>query len=97
MNHLDVILRPLLTEKTNLLREGKNKTYVFAVDPRCNKYQVSLAVRALFSVTPLSCRIANVRGKAKSMGRRSSGFTSSWKKAYVTLAENQSIEKIEGV
>ncbi len=65
-----------------------------------NKFMIEAALRKLFSVTPLSTRIVNVKGKAKSMGRkggRVAGRTSSWKKVYITLPENQKIEKFEGV
>ncbi|OHD13412.1 MAG: 50S ribosomal protein L23 [Spirochaetes bacterium GWB1_48_6] len=95
-----IIIKPLLTEKSNLLRESAKKSYVFVVDARANKIQIEAAVRKLFSVTPLSTRVVNVKGKAKSMGRkkgRVEGKTSSYKKAYITLPENQKIEKFEGV
>lgn len=95
-----IIIKPLLTEKSNLLREGTKKTYTFVVDARVNKFMIEAAVRKLFSVTPISTRVVNVKGKAKSMGRRkgrSEGRTSNFKKVYITLAENQKIEKFEGV
>jgi large subunit ribosomal protein L23 len=96
-----IIVKPLLTEKTNALREGKSRKYAFQVNPRANKFQIREAVEALFSVKTLSCAIINVRGKEKTMGmrggKRASGFTSSWKKAYVTLADNQKIDIFEGV
>jgi large subunit ribosomal protein L23 len=100
MELISVILKPLLTEKSNKLREGKLKCYAFKVDPRANKFIVREAVEKLFSVKTVNCSIVNVSGKEKSMGmkggKRATGKTSSWKKAYVTLAENQKIEKFEG-
>jgi len=100
MDQLTIIVKPLLTEKTNALREGKNKQYAFKVDPRANKFQIREAVEKLFSVKTVSCAVVNVRGKEKTMGmrggKRATGFTSSWKKAYVTLAENQKIDLFEG-
>jgi large subunit ribosomal protein L23 len=100
MDQLSIIVKPLLTEKTNALRELKNKQYAFEVNPKANKHQIRDAVEKLFNVKTLACAVVNVRGKQKTMGmrggRRATGFTSSWKKAYVTLAENQKIDLFEG-
>jgi large subunit ribosomal protein L23 len=100
MDHLTVIVKPLLTEKTNSLRESKRKQYAFEVDPRANKHEIRDAVEKLFGVKTMACAVVNVRGKQKTMGmrggKRASGLTSSWKKAYVTLAENQKIDLFEG-
>ena len=100
MDQLSILVKPLLTEKTNALRDGKKKQYAFQVNPRANKNQIREAVEKLFGVKTLACSVLNVRGKQKTMGmrggRRATGFTSSWKKAYVTLAENQKIDLFEG-
>ena len=101
MDKESIIVKPLLTEKSNALREGKSRKYAFQVNPRANKFQIRAAVEKLFGVKTLACAVVNVRGKEKSMGmrggKRATGFTSSWKKAYVTLADNQKIEIFEGV
>jgi len=101
MDKESIIVKPLLTEKSNALREGKSRKYAFQVNPRANKFQIREAVEKLFGVKTLACAVVNVRGKEKSMGmrggKRATGFTSSWKKAYVTLADNQKIEVFEGV
>ena len=55
MDAYKVIIEPVLTEKSNVLREGESKKYVFKVDKRANKIQVIKAVKELFSVTPVSC------------------------------------------
>ena len=89
----DIIIEPLLTEKSNILRE-QNK-YMFRVDPRANKLQVMSAVRALFDVHPVSCNIVNVKRKPKRV-RYQKGYTASWKKAVVTLRENERISLFEG-
>ena len=100
MDKESIIVKPLLTEKTNALREGKNKKYAFKVDTRANKHQIRDAVEKLFGVKTVSCAVISVRGKEKTMGMRggkkATGFTSAWKKAYVTLAENQKIDLFEG-
>ncbi|MFQ3619828.1 MAG: 50S ribosomal protein L23 [Spirochaetales bacterium] len=88
-----VIIEPVLSEKTNLMREvGK---YVFKVDKRANKFQVMQAVRVLFSVHPVSCNIMMVKGKPK-RGRAGAGYTASWKKAIVTLQKGEKIGVFEG-
>lgn len=100
MDQLSIIVKPLLTEKTNALREAKKKQYAFQVNARANKHQIREAVEKLFNVKTIGCSVVNVSGKQKTMGmrggKRATGFTSSWKKAYVTLAENQKIDLFEG-
>jgi large subunit ribosomal protein L23 len=100
MDQLSIIVKPLLTEKTNALREAKKKQYAFQVNARANKHQIREAVEKLFNVKTTGCSVVNVSGKQKTMGmrggKRATGFTSSWKKAYVTLAENQKIDLFEG-
>lgn len=89
----DLIIEPVLTEKTNKMRdEGK---YVFKVDARANKYQVMEAVKKLFEVHPVSCNILNIGGKPK-RSRNHAGFTSSWKKAVVTVSKGEKIAVFEG-
>lgn len=88
-----IIIEPLLTEKSNMLREqGK---YSFVVDPRANKPMVMQAVSELFHVHPVSCTIINVGGKPRRLRFRS-GYTSSWKKAIVTLKADEKIQIFEG-
>lgn len=89
-----ILIEPVLSEKTNMLREeGK---YVFKVDPRANKYQIIAAVKKMFSVTPVSCTVMNVKGKPKRL-RYKAGTTSSWKKAIVRLKKGETIKVFEGV
>ncbi|MEI8093537.1 MAG: 50S ribosomal protein L23 [Spirochaetales bacterium] len=101
MENEAIIIKPLLTEKANAMRDGKKHRYAFQVDPRANKLQIRNAVEKLFKVKTTACSIVNVSGKQKTMGlaggKRATGFTSSWKKAYVTLVENQKIDQFEGV
>jgi large subunit ribosomal protein L23 len=100
MNADSVIIEPILTEKTNVLREQEARTYVFKVSKLANKTQIMQAVRELFSVHPVSCRVMNMKGKPRS-ARTKSGFkmgkTRSWKKAFVTLTKGEHIESFEGV
>ena len=103
MDAANVILEPVLTEKTNLLKEGDSKCYVFKVHKKANKIQVKKAVKELFSVNPVKCNIVNVKGKKKANSaisknsyKRGYGRTASWKKAMVTLAPGQKIDIFEG-
>ncbi|NCN04700.1 MAG: 50S ribosomal protein L23 [Spirochaetales bacterium] len=88
-----VILAPIITEKTTAQRESGK--YAFVVDKRANKIQVESAVKELFDVNPVSCSILNVKGKPKRV-RSVIGLTSSWKKAVVTLPEGETIQIFEG-
>lgn len=101
MNVNNVIIRPVLTEKSSLLREGKAKTYVFEVAKSTNKVEVMKAVKEIFSVEAVACNIVNVKGKKKANVPyknsvvRGFGKTSSWKKAYVTLEVGKLIAELE--
>ncbi|MCK5251032.1 MAG: 50S ribosomal protein L23 [Spirochaetaceae bacterium] len=103
MDSDQIIIEPVLTEKSNILREGDAKTYVFKVSRKANKFMVMRAVRDLFNVRPVSCRIINVHGKvrhnkaiSRASFRRGLGRTAAWKKAMVTLDKGQSIDSFEG-
>jgi large subunit ribosomal protein L23 len=91
----DVILRPLLTEKTMGLAEGAGQV-AFEVHPAANKVLIRQAVERLFEVDVTGVRIINMRGKVKRFGTRM-GRRKSWKKALVHLAEGQSLDVFEGV
>ena len=93
MQYESILIEPVLSEKTNVLREEGQ--YVFRVDPRANKTQVKEAVKRLFEVHPISCTIMNVKGKPKRLRGRA-GVTSAWKKAIVRLAKGESIKAFEG-
>jgi len=100
MRYDQVIIQPVLTEKTNLMREsGKLLKYTFKVNSRANKIQIKEAVKRLFSVNPLDCKIINVKAKPRQSRTKSgirSGNTTPWKKAIVTLSEGNTIDVIEG-
>jgi len=89
-----VIQKPIITEKSTVLKETSNK-YVFKVDPGANKKQIKQAVEALFNVTVLDVKTAVFRGKRSVVMNRAGrfeGIKPAWKKAYVTLADGDSIE-----
>ncbi len=95
MNLTDVIRRPLITERTSIMRED-GRTIAFEVAVNANKIEIRRAVEKLWNVNVLKVRTAIVRGKEKRMGRFV-GQRSNWKKALVTLAPGQNIEFFEGV
>jgi large subunit ribosomal protein L23 len=90
----DILIKPVLSEKANLLREeGK---YVFEVAMSANKIQIKEAVRRLFNVHPVSCTVMVVGGKPKRLRYRK-GRTATWKKAIVRLPKDEKIAIFEGV
>lgn len=94
MEEYQILRRPLLTEKSTILREGQNKV-VFAVHPSANKPAVKSAVERILKVKVLDVNIMNIRGKEKRVGRFS-GRTSNWKKAIVTLKPGEKLALFEG-
>lgn len=93
MDLRDVIVRPLVTEKsTALAAKGK---YAFSVRTGANKLQIKLAVEQLFKVEVTSVNVASMHGKWRRYGR-SRGQRPDWKKAVVTLRAGQSIEMFPG-
>lgn len=86
----DVIRRPIINEKSTLLREAGNQ-YVFEVDLRANKQEITEAISVLFGVKVDSVNTSIVPGKDKRFGRYV-GRRNKWKKAVVTLADGSVID-----
>jgi large subunit ribosomal protein L23 len=93
MDYDSILIEPVLSEKSNLMREGGH--YVFKVDSRADKIMVMEAVRRIFKVNPISCRIINVGSKPKRLRGRP-GKTAEWKKAIVKLPKGEAIHVFEG-
>jgi large subunit ribosomal protein L23 len=95
MDGYDIILKPLLTEKSH---EGiANKIYTFVVDTRANKTQIKRAVEEIFKVKVEKINTLNVRGKLKKQGK-TQGYTPKSKKAIVRLTEDsKAIEFFESL
>ncbi len=94
MEQLQVLRRPVVTEKSTLQNEvGK---YTFEVDSRATKHQIKNAVESAFSVRVSKVNTMVVRGKRKRYGPRLA-TQPSWKKAVVTLFPGESITIFEGV
>ena len=94
-NLYDVIRRPLLTEKSTLLKEAQS-TLVFEVHRDATKPEIKKAVETLFDTKVADVRVARVHGKVKRQGRFS-GRRPDWKKAYVRLRDGEKLpEFLEG-
>lgn len=85
----DIIRRPLITEKTTVIRED-GRTLVFQVAMDANKIQIKRAVEQLFGSKVAAVRTSLVHGKMKRQGKHQ-GRRSDWKKAYVTLREGEKL------
>lgn len=94
MRNFEVIKKPLITEKAASSQQAANQ-YLFAVDRRATKHDVSNAVEEIFKVKVISIRTMVVPGKYKRVGKNM-GKTSDWKKAIVTLKEGDRIDFLEG-
>lgn len=94
MDAAKVIIEPVVTEKSNQMRDSGK--YVFKVDSRANKIQIMQAIQELFNVHPVSCRIMRVKRKPKRV-RYQLGYTAEWKKAIVSLRAGETIQVFEGV
>jgi large subunit ribosomal protein L23 len=89
-----VILRPIMTEKSMRQKEEHN-TVAFRVRPDANKVEIRTAIEAVFNVKVAAVRTASFEGKLKRMGRHQ-GRRRDWKKAIVTLQPGHKIELVEG-
>jgi large subunit ribosomal protein L23 len=95
MNQYDVVLRPIVTEKSSLLKEGSNQ-HVFEVATTANKIEIAKAVEQLFKVKVLSVRVMNMEGKERRLGKHT-GKRPDWRKAVVKLSPKDKISFFEGV
>ena len=89
-NVYEVIRAPRVSEKTARLQEVSNQ-YVFEVATTATKADVKAAIEQIFEVKVKSVNVVNVKGKQKAFRSRM-GRRSDWRKAYVTLADGQSID-----
>jgi large subunit ribosomal protein L23 len=94
MDHTQVIIRPVVSEKSYVL--AANDKYTFRVHPDAHKTQIRQAVEALFEVKVLDVRTITVRSKPKRRGY-TSGRTRQWKKAIVTVRPGDTIPVFQGL
>jgi large subunit ribosomal protein L23 len=95
MSPYQVIKRPIITEKSNTATASNQ--YTFQVDRRANKTQIREAVQHIFKVDVVGVRVINMAPKYGRWGRKRVKRTPAWKKAVVTIAQDQRIELFEGV
>lgn len=89
---LQVLRTPLISEKTARVQEKSNQ-YVFEVAKDATKHDVKKAVEELFKVKVTAVNVVNLKGKNK-MFRNRSGQRAGLRKAYISLADGQSIDVI---
>jgi large subunit ribosomal protein L23 len=90
---INVLKKPLITEKMSML--ASKRQYAFAVDINANKIEIQQAIEKRFNVDVVSIRTIRVKGKKKTQLTRRGRFEGhrpNWKKAIVTLKEEQEID-----
>lgn len=85
-----VLVGPHVSEKAVMMSEEGGQ-HVFKVAKTATKREIKKAIESLLEVDVVSVRTVNVKGKVKNFGRRK-GKRNDWKKAYIRLAEGQSLE-----
>ncbi len=95
MIQYDIIIRPLITEKTSIQKEDHNQVS-FEVDRRANRVEIRRAIENIFNVRVAGVRTMQVKGKVKQRGRVV-GKRRDWKKAIVNLVPGERIDFFEGV
>jgi large subunit ribosomal protein L23 len=94
MEPSQVVIRPVISEKTFALAEAGK--YTFRVHDRAHKTEIRQAIEGLFDVNVLDVRTAWVSSKPKKRGY-TSGRTRRWKKAMVQVAAGQTIPIFRGL
>ena len=88
----DIVIRPVITEKSML--GAVNKIYTFEVAKSANKIEIA----KVFGVKVAKVNTVSMRGKFRRQGRNNGGYSKSWKKAIVKLTEDSKpIEFFEGM
>tara|TARA_Y100000590_G_scaffold453799_1_gene599503 strand:+ start:424 stop:744 length:321 start_codon:yes stop_codon:yes gene_type:complete len=98
----NIIISPLLTEKSNSLSQQFNK-YVFKVSKNANKLQIKESIEKRFNVKVMKVSTISIKGKKKNTTVRSGGHVlrttghrESWKKAIITLHADDQLNLVEG-
>jgi large subunit ribosomal protein L23 len=94
MEHSQVIIRPVVSEKSYVLSAANR--YTFRVHDDAHKTQIRQAVEALFDVHVLEVRTATVKSKPKRRGN-TTGRTRTWKKAIVHVRDGENIPVFQGL
>ena len=92
----DIVIRPVITEKSML--GAVNKIYTFEVAKSANKIEIAKACEEVVGVKVAKVNTVSMRGKFRRQGRNNGGYSKSWKKAIVKLTEDSKpIEFFEGM
>lgn len=91
----EIIIKPLITEKTSIQKELHNQLS-FEVDRRANRIEIKQAIESIFNVRVAAIKTMQVTGKTKQRGRIT-GKRRDWKKAIVKLMPGERIDFFEGV
>jgi large subunit ribosomal protein L23 len=95
MDHTQVIIRPVVSEKSYVLSAADR--YTFRVHRDAHKTQIRQAVEALFGVHVVDVRTMSVKSKPKRRGNTAKGATREWKKAIVQVRSGESIPIFQGL
>lgn len=87
----EVIIKPVITEKSMALMQNQNKVTV-KVLKSATKTEIKLAFERIFQVKVTDVQVSNVRSKVTTRGTRYTGSISGYKKAVVTIAEGEAID-----
>jgi large subunit ribosomal protein L23 len=91
---MEILKKPLLTEKVTQLTEKLNR-YAFKVDPRANKIQIKGAIEKMYGVNVTAVNTMRYVGKLKSRNTKAgavSGRSAAYKKAIITLKDGETID-----
>ncbi len=94
MKLTDILIRPIVTEKSNAMQSKLNR-YTFKVDKRANKLEIKKAVEQFYGVSVADVNTSTTPGKNKSRYTKSGFITGQkpgYKKAFVTIAEGETID-----
>lgn len=91
MDLLNVIIRPLNSEKSYQLRTLEIKKYVFEVNKKANKTEISLAFKMIYGITPEKINVVNRKPVAVRTGTRNPGLSKFKRIAYITLPKGVDI------
>jgi large subunit ribosomal protein L23 len=94
MRQSEILIKPILTEKANAQQESLRR-YAFKVDRRANKLEIKKAVEDFYGVSVIDVNTAVAPGKNKSRQTKAGlvqGIKSAYKKAFVTVADGETID-----
>ena len=95
MNARDIILAPVITEKS--VQAIADKKYTFRVAKGANKIEIAKAAEEVFGVKVAKVNTISMKGALRRQGRNE-GYTSDWKKAIITLTPaSKTIEFFDGM